>query len=733
METTTKVDTSKKVFQTLASIFKTSAIQIYTKYLDNSQDFFLDFSALSDGLKIDNEWAKNLYGNDDSIPPRFFDCSKSADWARLNKSVMPKYQSLCFYQMKASQRHGSKYKKFFKIYDESCITRLFNPQNNIKRHIFVLYKDKDNIEDIKYVPNGNFDKKTVSRICPKESESNFMQISTSEAEKNATHAEGYNLNECINTILNTVTGKQISIPQELTFDKLTSNNSLFSEIENPVVLCCHRGGKVTWRGKNSKTQNLFTTLACYNERSSLTPLVLCITTNEKLDKYTVYTPNYEIRPHILKHFVKPVDRVTGVNQYLTSKCKSVSKDNEEDPEEVTEWWQKYKCRCDCCSLAKDNYSKNVSIDGVQPKVTIDLDTLEYMTIFNLKNEENIEMLKEVYALSVTAVDLESYTKKIDHPRKVENISTIGRGSEVIGVQQISLIGYGDHLTVEGKEHYKIFESSESTRQSAQEAVNDFIDHILERQKLISTEKETLLQPLYEFINAYKEAHFTFWRKEFCPNSSPSDSIEKKILKCYDNTLVGKFEKHLNKLKNSFFCFAFNGGGYDFPMLHKLIATCLKIKGKKKPLNSLKKSSKFLRMSIPNTGIQFVDICDMLGPGSSLASFSALTGQKDAKMIFPFGAFTSPSFLKRKQLPTNKDDWYNDLKQCETSDEDIRKAHEDFKRVKAQNIGEYLKSYLKSKYISCKILCQKFISFSFSGCKTLGCRDRHIDEQILPTI
>jgi len=157
---------SKQIFQTIGTILKTSALQVYMNYLDNSQDFFLDFSAISEGVKTDDEWAKNLYGNHDSIPPRFFDYTKSADWARLNKSVMPKFHSLCFYQMKTSQRHDS-YKKFYKIYDESCITHLFYPKNKIKRHIFVIYKNKNNIMHLTYVSKNVFDKKNFVKNMSK--------------------------------------------------------------------------------------------------------------------------------------------------------------------------------------------------------------------------------------------------------------------------------------------------------------------------------------------------------------------------------------------------------------------------------------------------------------------------------------------------------------------------------------------------------------------------------------
>lgn len=133
------------------------------------------------------------------------------------------------------------------------------------------------------------------------------------------------------------------------------------------------------------------------------------------------------------------------------------------------------------------------------------------------------------------------------------------------------------------------------------------------------------------------------------------------------------------------------------LLHKYLALYLKEKGRQKPLSIIKKGSAFLKMYIPKTGIQFVDICDFIGHGFSLSAFCKLTEQNDAKFVFPFKSFTSHDFLQQKNLPSDQESWFNDLSQKQTSQADIERAHSDFKKSKAKNIGEYLEAYLKSKY------------------------------------
>ena len=80
-------------------------------------------------------------------------------------------------------------------------------------------------------------------------------------------------------------------------------------------------------------------------------------------------------------------------------------------------------------------------------------------------------------------------------------------------------------------------------------------------------------------------HNTFWLKEL------GDKFRKQIDDSFKNSLIGKFENHLQNLQSRFAVHTFNGGKYDLIMVHKHLATYFKEKGQTKPLNLIKKDSR----------------------------------------------------------------------------------------------------------------------------------------------
>lgn len=671
---------AKQLFKKISVLLNITELQCYTLYLDNALDFRLDFRSLSSHVKTDINMAKHFYGGNDE-PPKFFNYKSCYDWARLNSNIMPKTECLCLYLEKPSRSGQNRY---VKIYDETVVTRLFHPEVAIKRHIFLLqreYKNNKKLE-IKY-----FSDKNTWHIYPEGSESPYI------FKRSMTCV---NISDCLNDVIKDLSPEVDLIPN-CNFDELTSNESLLSHIKRPIIICCHTGSKVTISSllshKDVKPSNThYTSLAIFNEKNICDPLVLCVTLPQDTNKFVIYQPQDNVSQEIIRNCMKSEGRITGINDYLkdlASKTKQTKAN--ESSELVEKWWSRYICRCSCCQLAKNEYGSNISLYGPQQRSGINLDTVEYMTVFNLKSSENVHRLLKVYELTVAAVDLESFTKKYKKsPTKVKRLSKVGQRNQTVGVQEISLIGYGDTFLV--NPHLKIFDVIPG-RKPAKTVVDSFVGHILERQKIIQREKEHHLQPLFHFVNSYKEAHFAFWLKEF-ENVNDKVTVLKTIHLSYRNSLIGSFESHLNKLKKSLYIFTFNGGNYDLILLHKFMAASLKNRGFKKPLHTIKRDSRIMRLTIPRSGIRLVDICDTIGPGSSLSTFAKLTGQKEEKMVFPFGAFDGIDFLKQESLPTDKDKWFNDLKQEYISDEDIKKARADFINMGAKDVGEYLKNYLK---------------------------------------
>ena len=96
-------------------------------------------------------------------------------------------------------------------------------------------------------------------------------------------------------------------------------------------------------------------------------------------------------------------------------------------------------------------------------------------------------------------------------------------------------------------------------------MGQLLDHVFRRQKTIEAMKQSLLQPLFDFVRRYRKAHYQFWREEFGENCE-----EKEIELSFNHSLVGKFNTQLHKLVRCLYLYTFNGGKYDFVLLHKFL-------------------------------------------------------------------------------------------------------------------------------------------------------------------
>lgn len=683
---------SKVIFKYLSFILHTTELECYVKYLDNALDFRLDFQTLSEQVKTDEKLAKNFYGAP-SEGVKFFNYLKSADWARLSNGVLPPSECLCFYKKKDTGKN-----KVVKIYDETVNQYLLSDDEStpLKRHIFLLQFDKK-----EWVIEFCSGKEECNLLFPSISEELFMLKSTkpcilfssmiNEILQMHFESENYSSSEVL--------------PSKINFNDFTNDINILNHVKYPVLICSHTGSTITAPQKKGKyayvgtSKFFFSNLAMFNENKETEPLTICITIDNK-GLYKAYYPIPEIRQDIIAQCITSVGRITDTHHYLKNLANSTLYSNKkvlERKEKVDNWWKKYVCSCDTCKLSKENYDLNISTYGGQKRSSILLSSIHYLELFNLKSESNLNRLKKVYELSICAIDIEAWTRKlINYNRNFSNIAYVGKKNEIVALQEIALIGYTDMFNL--PTHWKYFECQTKTRvKSAREVVGKLIEHIMKRQKTIENMKESLLQPLLNFVKRCRDAHFEFWGKEL----GFSDDTKKQIELSFNYSLFGKFERKLMRLKNCLYVYTFNGGSYDFVLLHKFIANYLKqTRPGRVPLYIIKRGSRIVRLLIPKSNIKFVDIVDFLGPNSSLNKFAKLTGLKDTKMIFPFSCFDSLEFLLEKNLPTEKERWYNDLKQTYFTDEDIKQAHSDFKKHNCKNVKEYLLLYLQ---LDCELL------------------------------
>jgi hypothetical protein len=92
-----------------------------------------------------------------------------------------------------------------------------------------------------------------------------------------------------------------------------------------------------------------------------------------------------------------------------------------------------------------------------------------------------------------------------------------------------------------------------------------------------------------------------------------------------------------------------------------------------------------------------------------------------KQVFPYSYFTDLSKLDELELPQNKKDWYNDLKDEEILNEDLEYAKEIYKKYKCKNLREYTELYLKTDVL---LLAEIFETFRDLSMQTYGLDPGH---------
>ena len=72
----------------------------------------------------------------------------------------------------------------------------------------------------------------------------------------------------------------------------------------------------------------------------------------------------------------------------------------------------------------------------------------------LNSKDNIQKLEKVFDLSIGGIDIESYNHVIEK-KNLENVSKIEEPNKILSIQEMSLIGYGDHFESQNF-HYHLF-------------------------------------------------------------------------------------------------------------------------------------------------------------------------------------------------------------------------------------------------------------------------------------
>ena len=95
------------------------------------------------------------------------------------------------------------------------------------------------------------------------------------------------------------------------------------------------------------------------------------------------------------------------------------------------------------------------------------------------------------------------------------------------------------------------------------------------------------------------------------------------------------------------------------------------------------------------GISFRDVTKLLAPSTNLRSFGKLFNLEQAKAHFPFGLLTSTKELERTDFPTDPSLWKSELTGNDViTEKEILEARALYDSAGCQNLGDYLRAYLK---------------------------------------
>ena len=400
------------------------------------------------------------------------------------------------------------------------------------------------------------------------------------------------------------------------------------------------------------------------------------------------------------------------------------------------------CACNGC-LESELYKKNMSFDGPQKLYKCELGLFDLLRMMGKEDAASLEAVRKACRYSVASFDVESFARPVERlagregepaEKDVPTVSGLKLQAEVYAVQEPVLIGYLDEqMRAEGKP--PLILRLEPDKRFGLEA--SFLTTLLDRKAAVVRAKKDLLKPLFSWILLYKKAHFNFFfgdrsAQDFddaCEDSQPAtdcesgssqssfqssrqsqtdnrdgapdrivgepEETEKKkyeaeIAKSWEHSLLGKIEKKLLKLEETFNVFGFNAENFDLVILcNRLVTHARELRLRVKLQLD---GSKIRKIKI--AGIHIGEIKRLMPPGYSLDAMGKTCGIAETKGIFPFALLTSANFLKNKSLPANAAQWASSLApEKSPAQEEVNEALKIFADNKFNDVGEYLEYYL----------------------------------------
>ena len=356
------------------------------------------------------------------------------------------------------------------------------------------------------------------------------------------------------------------------------------------------------------------------------------------------------------------------------------------------------CRCKSCHQETE-FNCNMSGGGPEKLLTHKL-TLQDLALLMGERKCDIDfLLDQLSCLSVAAFDIESMTVKLDH-RMAEpdlpfvDIDNTAREQHALALQKPIMLAHRDGL-MSPEDPCQVFTLEQEGEAGVYKLLRTYWKYVLKRQKLVMDKKKELAAPLLELCSKY-EAVFLEYAQHW---EEPGEEAERKLklsdlVSAWKCSLPGRLQQQLQKICERYEIFSFYGSGYDHVLLESYLVPYLFEKRLKPKVE--KKGNKVISIGVVKTNITFRDVVRLLAPGTSLKQFGQLFNLNQEKAHFPFSLLTGIESLSLPQLPADVSQWQSDLSisKAPLTQAEVDEAQRLFRVSGCQNVGDYLKTYLK---------------------------------------
>jgi len=699
MEEVQQQHPSKVLLQFYAERRGTSMLEVYRTYLKSTLNVNISHGSLA---VLDDELLGEFFQMGDcSKPPRFLDFENLVDLSRLERCLDAR---LVIYMADRSRKRRRYYDK--RIYDLLIPGRDALPVDHFLLEAEVVKSGRRNkVWRLSPMPPAE----VALLPSPRELESHFMQAS----------ALG---SPCLVGALRRLllpVEEEEEVEQQPRCDSLlslltTDVSELYRAVgEQPFLLVSHVHTTTRMRKKDSS--DFFATLTVVTDPEER---------KQTLRKMAVVSVTVDGYLYLMKE--AQAKELLKLAPGLSANFKRLPFPNVAAGEQVCSQQQQQQqqqdgCRCRAC-VSMENFAANMDRFGPSRLYRTALTAIDLLKVLALDTPENLEALDEASMLSLSSIDLESLTVKLEsQPVGLEaqhGFSRVGLSSVPLKGHRFAkqlpvLLGIYDAFDERLGLDCEIL-SLPSLEVGEAQAYCVFADRLLElleaRKARCKALKQELLQPLLEELARYRVAHDLFFESEGLSAAAASDEDEepkkkkkkkkKKVVdpatQVWQGGLWGKLEGRLLRLIDSYDVTAFNGANYDFPLLVTHLMTRARSKNLNTRLYMQREGTSVPSFQIGR--IKFFEAGKLMAPSYSLRSLAKMTNIDMEKGLFPFDLWTSMSFLDQPKLPPDAASWKSQLQgggnsQAGPSQLEIDEVLALYERKGFKNVLEYLQYYL----------------------------------------